>query len=189
MRQARRRSSGTSLSSSRSSGWPAPGRASSSPRAMASAMTFSARKSSMSVAYRSAVASRIEAAGQKSRARIARNAVGMSGELIPIAPAIDRMAAALELVDRRAREARLDVQGVARLAQPEAPRQPARPGERLLDVLPEVDHRDVGLQVDLRLSVGAHAAEHRPQLLVLERERSDQRVQRHLARLEAIRVL
>ena len=53
----------------------------------------------------------------------------------------------------------------------------------------EVDHRDVGLQVDLRLAVGAHAAEHRPELLVLERERRDQRVQRHLAGLEAIGML
>src|SRR5688572_33393723 len=103
----------------------------------------------------------------------------MPGELVPVAPAVDRMAAALELVYGLAREARLDVQRVARLAQPEAARQPARPGERLLDVLPEVDHRDVGLQVDLRLAVGAHAAQHRPELFVLERQRSDQRVQRY----------
>ena len=53
----------------------------------------------------------------------------------------------------------------------------------------QVDHRDVGLQVDLRLAVGAHAAEHRPELLFPERERRDQRVQRHLARLEAIGML
>jgi hypothetical protein len=51
---------------------------------------------------------------------------------------------------------------------------------------PIVDHRDVGLQVDLRLAVGAHAAEHRPELVVAERERGDQRVQRHLARLERL---
>src|SRR5688500_20252793 len=95
----------------------------------------------------------------------------MAGELVPVAPAIDRMAAALELVDGLAREARLDVQRVARLAQAEAARQPARPGERLLDVLPEVDHRDVGLQVDLRLAVGAHAAQYCPELFRSEERR------------------
>src|SRR5688572_15998752 len=98
----------------------------------------------------------------------------MAGELVPVAPAVHRMPAPLEFADRVARKARLDMQRVARLAQAEAPRQPARSGERLLDVLPVVDHRHVGLQVDLRLAIRAHAAEHCPETLVFESEGRDE---------------
>src|SRR5688572_18397813 len=115
--------------------------------------------------------------------------MGVAGELVPAAPAVDRMAAALELVDRFPRKARLDVQRIAPFAQSEAARPPARPGERLLDILPEVDHRAVGLYVDLRLPVGSHAAEHGPKTLVPEGQGRDERMQRHLARLEAVWVL
>src|SRR5947207_3279004 len=96
------------------------------------------------------------------------------------------MTAALELVDGGAGEARLDMQRVACLAEREASREPARPTDRFLDGAAVVDHRHVGLQVDLRLAVGAHAAERGPQLLVLERHRRDERVQWRLAWLQAI---
>jgi len=80
------------------------------------------------------------------------------------------VAATLERVDRGARIAGLDVQRVAGLAEREASRKPARHVERLLDVEAEVDHGDVGLHVDLRLAVGAHAAENRPETIFLERK-------------------
>src|SRR6185295_728459 len=162
-------------SSSSSSGRPAPGRSSKSPRAIASSILRSAR-------YSSAVTAWIITAGELAVVADG-DAVGMPGELVPVAPAIDRVAAPLELVDRGARIARLDVQRVARLAEREAPGQPARPGDRLLHAAAIVDHRDVGLQVDLRLPVRAHAAEDGPQPLSFERQRGDERVQRHLARL------
>src|SRR5688500_10804097 len=107
-------------------------------------MAFSTRKSSMldslSVARGGAVAARIGAAREHAAFGIDGDAVGMAGELVPVAPSVDRMPAPRELVDRRARVARLDVQGVARLAEPEAAGEPARGVERLLDVAPEVDH-------------------------------------------------
>src|SRR5919106_5753589 len=162
MRYAARRSCGTCESSSRSSGRPAPGRSSSSPRAIASAILRSAIWSNISIAYRGAIAAGIESTLQNPI--LYCDAVRMPRQLVPVVPAIERMAAALELVDRRARVARLDMQRVARLAEREAPGEPAWHGERLLDVQAEVDHGDVGLHVDLRLAIRAHAAEHRPQL-------------------------
>src|SRR5258708_38549739 len=102
---------------------------------------------------------------------------------------VDEMAAALELVDGAARIARLDVQRVARLAEREAAREPARITDCLLDIAAVIDHGDVSLELDLRLAVGAHAAEHRPEFLLLERQRGNQRVQRHLAGLEAVGML
>ena len=49
-----------------------------------------------------------------------------------------------------------------------------------------VDQRDVGLQMDLRLAIGAHAAQYRPKLVVPEGQRGDQGVQRGLARLDPV---
>ena len=49
-----------------------------------------------------------------------------------------------------------------------------------------VDQRDVGLQMDLRLAIGAHAAQYRPKLVVPEGQRGDQGVQRGLARLDLV---
>src|SRR5947208_904563 len=105
------------------------------------------------VSYRSPVAARIRAAGEHTALAVDGDAVGVAGELVPVAPALQRMSAARELVDGFPRIARLDVQRVARLAERKTPGEPARQGERLLDVLTEVDHRDVGLHVDLRLAV------------------------------------
>src|SRR5687768_15510773 len=98
MRHAMRASGGIRGSqSSRSIGLPAPGRLSNSPRAMASPILRSAM-------YCSAVTARIIAA--RERAVLAdADAVRMPGELVPVAPAIDDVAAALELVHRVAREA------------------------------------------------------------------------------------
>src|SRR4051812_44049924 len=66
------------------------------------------------------VASWIEAAGAKFRLGFDRDAVRVAGELVPVAPAVERMAAARELIDGLLRVARLDVQRVARLAEREA---------------------------------------------------------------------
>ena len=49
-----------------------------------------------------------------------------------------------------------------------------------------VDHGEIGLQMDLRLAVGAHAAHCSPQPVVAERQRGDQRMQRRLARLDPV---
>jgi hypothetical protein len=51
-----------------------------------------------------------------------------------------------------------------------------------------VDQVDPGLEMDLRLAVGAHAADHAPQAVVAECHRRNQRMERRLARLESIRV-
>ena len=60
-------------------------------------------------------------AGRSRRAQrrcgIDDDAVRVARELVPVAPAVEQVAAARELVDRGRREARLDVQGVARLAE------------------------------------------------------------------------
>src|SRR6266700_1694354 len=63
-----------------------------------------------------------------------------------------------------------------------------RPRHRLLHVESVVDHRRIGLQVDLRLTVGAHAAEDLPQGIAPEGERGDEGVQWNLPRLEAVRM-
>src|SRR3954469_18865570 len=97
-------------------------------------------------------------------------------ELVPFAPTIEAVAAALELRQRFGWVAGLDVQRIARLAECEAARQPARRGERGLDIEAVIDHRHVSLQVDLRLAVGAHAAERGPEALVPEGERCNQRM-------------
>src|SRR4029077_11382128 len=97
-----------------------------------------------------------------------------------------RMTAARELVDGRVRIARLDMQRVARLAEGEGPGEPGGEGGRLVDVLAKIDHRDVSLHVDLWLAVRPHAADHRPELVVLECERGDQCMQWNLAGLEAV---
>src|SRR3954469_2764584 len=106
------------------------------------------------VSRRGAVAARVSAAGQDPTLAVDGDAVGVAGELVPVAPPVQRMAAARELVDGRLRIARLDVQRVACFAEREASGEPARQGERLLDVLAEIDHRDVGLHVNLWLAVG-----------------------------------
>src|SRR5260221_5596431 len=95
------------------------------------------------------------------------------------------MSPALELLYGRLGKTAFDIEQVARVADIEAPREPARHLERLLDVEAEIDEAHVTLQVDLRLAVRAHAAEHLPGPAVLERDRRDQRVHRALARPEA----
>src|SRR5688572_4894291 len=102
----------------------------------------------------------------------------MARRLVPVAPAVEQVAATLQLGNGLAGKARLYVQRVARLEESEAARQEARHVERLLDVEPMVDHRAVDLHVDLRLAVGAHAAYGGPWPVVPEGERGDQRVQR-----------
>src|SRR5205809_4605028 len=113
----------------------------------------------------------------------------MARKLAEIRPAICRVSPPLELLDGRRGKSPFDVEQVARVADIEAPREPARHLERPLDVEAEIDEAHVALQVDLRLAVRAHAAENLPKAAVLERERRDQRVQRALARLEAVGML
>src|SRR5439155_22782407 len=120
------------------------------------------------IADRSAVAPPITAACAHTRHRIDRDAVRVAGELAEIRPAICRVSPPLELLHGRFGETPFDVEQVARVADGEAPREPARHLERLLDVKAEIDEVDVALQVDLRLAVRAHAAEHLPKAAVLE---------------------
>src|SRR6266480_6529815 len=142
-----------------------------------------------SVTDRSAVAPRIGATDAHARHRVDRNAVRVAGELAEIRPAICRVSPPLELLHGRFGETPFDVEQVARVADGEAPREPARHLERLLDVKAEIDEAHIALQVDLRLAVGAHAAEYLPGATVLQRDRRDQRVHRALARLEGVGML
>src|SRR5262249_3044427 len=117
-------------------------------------------------ANRLAVAPWIGAAPQHPRLRIDRDAVGVSGAFVPVGPPVDDVAAPRQLGDRRLGKTTLDVQRVARLEEAEAARQETRHVERLLDVEAMIDQRAVDLHVDLRLAVGAHAAQHAPKLVV-----------------------
>lgn len=110
----------------------------------------------------------------------------MAGEFVPCPPAVQHMASAIELFQGALRVTPLDVEQVARFAQGEAAGEPARRFDCLLNVQAEVDHGNIGLELDLRLAVGAHAAEHLPQLVVAKGERCDQRVRRPLARLDPV---
>src|SRR2546427_10777179 len=107
----------------------------------------------------------------------------MPGQFAPVGPPVHRVSPTLELLHGRLGKTPFDIEQVARVADGEAPREPARHLERLLDVKAEIDEAHIALQVDLRLAVGAHAAEYLPGATVLQRDRRDQRVHRALARL------
>src|SRR6185437_14633243 len=92
---------------------------------------------------RGAVAPRVGAADPEAARRVDDDAVGVAGIFVPVAPAIQQVAAPLERGERRCRHAALDVQRVARLADREAPAQEARGFECLLDVAAVVDHGEV----------------------------------------------
>src|SRR5258708_10634719 len=92
----------------------------------------------------------------------------------------------LELLHGRLRKTAFDIEQVARISDIEAARQPARHLDRLLDVETEIDEAYVTLQVDLRLAIRAHAAEHLPGPALLECDRRDEGMHRALARLEAV---
>src|SRR5882724_9257816 len=140
----------------------------------------------LSVTDRRPVAPRIGTAGAHAGHRIDGDSVRVAGELAEVRPSVHGMPPPLELLHGRLGEAPLDIEQVARVADIEAPRKPARHLERLLDVETEIDQAHVALQVDLRLAVRAHAAEHLPGPPVLERDRCDQRVHWALARLESV---
>src|SRR5262249_39808911 len=129
-----------------------------------------------SVAEGGAVAAWVRAADPGARDRIDGDAVRVARALRPRRPAMHEMSAALERGESGRGKARLDVEEVARITQGEAPGEPARRGDRLLHVESVVDHGGVGLQVDLRLAVRAHAAEDLPEFLALEGEGGDQGV-------------
>src|SRR5687767_13912574 len=109
------------------------------------------------------VAARVRATAQDSARCVDRNAVGVAGPLVPGLPAIDDMAPPLERTDRVEGEAAFDMQGIARLAERKAAGQKARQLDRFLDIQAEIDHRGVELQLDLRLAVRPHTAEHTPE--------------------------
>jgi len=79
------------------------------------------------------------------------------------------MASALEFFQGALGVSSLDVEQVARFAQGEAAGKSARRVDCLLHVQAEVDHDDVSLELDLRLAVGAHAAEYLPQRMHLDK--------------------
>src|SRR5438132_13062675 len=110
----------------------------------------------------------------------------MPGEFAPVGPPVHRVTPPLELLDGRLGKTPFDVEQVARVADIEAPREPAWHLERLLDVEAEIDEAHVALHMDLRLAVRAHAAEHLPGPAALARARGDQGVHRALARLPAV---
>src|SRR5260370_16662396 len=132
---------------------------------------------------RLAVAARVGAAGQLAAHGIDGDALRMTRRFVPVSPAIDDMAAPLELGARRRRKTAFDVQGVARLQEAEAAGQEAWRLQRLLDVEPVVDHGGVGLQGDLWLPVGPHAAQPAPQPGVPEPDPHHNALNRPLAGL------
>src|SRR5207248_9365567 len=87
-----------------------------------------------------AVAAGVGAAPESAAGRIERDAVGVTGELAPVFPAIDRVTATGEPGDRVRGKAPLHVEQVARVTEGEAAGQPARRLDSLLDVETEVDH-------------------------------------------------
>src|SRR5882762_611397 len=89
---------------------------------------------SRSITDRCAVAPRIGAARAHARHRIDRDAVRVTGELAEIRPAICHVSPPLELLDGRLGETPFDIEQIARIADIEAPREPAGHLERLLDV-------------------------------------------------------
>src|SRR6478609_9361820 len=78
------------------------------------------RETGPSIADRRPVAPPVGAAHPEAACRIDGDAVGVARDLVPVAPAVDQVAAPLELVDRARREAGLEVQRVARLQEAEA---------------------------------------------------------------------
>src|SRR5581483_2652178 len=94
-----------------------------------------------SIARRGAIAARIEAPGAHAALLVDGKTLRMPGEFVPIGPALEPVAAARQLVERLARETAFDVQRIARLAEREAAREPARRRERRLDIEPVVDQR------------------------------------------------
>ena len=106
------------------------------------------------------IAARVRAARACAVLRVDGDAVGMARELVPLGPAVHVVSAALELAQRGFRKSSFYIEEVARLAEREAAREPARRCDGLCDIEAEVDHVNVALQMDLRLAVGPHAAEH-----------------------------
>jgi hypothetical protein len=58
-----------------------------------------------------------------------------------------------------------------------------------LDIEPEIEHCRVDLRVDLGLAIGAHAAEHTPELAFALADRGDERVEGDLAGSQAVGVI
>src|SRR5579883_3492398 len=94
------------------------------------------------------VAPRVGAADAQAAPRIDDDAVGVTGIFVPVAPAVQQVASALQRIERGGRHAALDVERVARLADREPAAQEAGALQRLLDVAAVVDHGEIGLQVD-----------------------------------------
>src|SRR5262245_29006834 len=87
----------------------------------AARLSYSVFQHLHSVPDRLAVAPRIAAAEAEPARRVDHDAVGMARELVPGTPAVQDVAAPLELGECRRGEAPLDVEQVARLAQRKAP--------------------------------------------------------------------
>src|SRR5262249_30217251 len=125
-------------------------------------------------------------AGAHTAFRVNQDAMRVAGQFVPVAPAVDRMSAPLQFVDRLRRKPSLDVERIARLTERETTGEEARRLQCFLNIAAVVDERDVSLQMQLRLTVGAHAAERSPEFAFAEGERGNQRVQRDLPGLEFV---
>src|SRR5499433_2849130 len=157
-----------------------------SPRLVARSERLSSKGGS--VAEGGAVAARVRAADPGARGRIDGDAVRVARPLLPRGPPMHEMAAALEFGEGGRGEARLHVEEITGVTEGEAAGEPARRRHRLLHVEAVIDHRGVGLQVDLGLAVRPHAAEDLPERIVPEGERGDQGVEGNLPGLEPVRM-
>src|SRR5947199_9722301 len=116
------------------------------------------------IPYRSSIAARVGTAAQHAVPPVDHDAVRVTGHFVPGAPAVDRVAALRQRIDRSFGEAALDMQRITRLAEREAAGQEPRYLDRFLNVETEIDHRRIELHLDLRLAVRAHATQHAPEL-------------------------
>src|SRR5215468_12760888 len=139
-----------------------------------------------SVAESDAVAARVRAADPGAPGRIDGDAVRVARPLLPRGPAMHEMTPALELGEGGRGEARLHVEEITGVTEGEAAGEPAWRRHRLLHVEAVIDHRGVGLQMDLGLAVRPHATEDLPERIVLEGERCDQGVKGNLSGLEPV---
>jgi len=89
--------------------------------------------------------------------------MGVPRHLVPSAPAVEEVPSLRQRMHGIIGKASLQVQGVARFPEAEAAGQEPGHFDRLLDIEAMIDHRRIELQLDVRLSVRPHAAEHAPQ--------------------------
>ena len=100
--------------------------------------------------------------------------MGMTGQLVPIGPAVQDMATLLKSMESLEGITRLYMQSVARFPYSEPSGNEPRHFHCLLNIKTVIQHCQIALQLNLRLAVSAHAAQNTPKIVITKRDRSDQ---------------